>query len=525
MSNSRAGAGLATDKAVAEKAKVLFPGVKGFSEKNIYNYRTRQVMNPPDRDFVEKLARIHNGLPEDWVRQVLPDNTAQSFLREADTILEMQKQLNAGDSVTIIAVREFLESTNIDVAEIVVNNLSKGVRYTYCFPQPSSGPHGDVAQRSFAKFMADRVMSGAFKQPPKIFGFAVDSGRFPYFTPLCTLVRFESTKHGLTNCFGFIEIAKDDNGSVLRSWYAIEESEWNKIKASLELARSPVSEDDLPIYPLNPQLRSISAVYTNWFSNKAHVREYRKLRDVLGHAGDTCVEYAEKALAAHTLDGDVVRYLDIGCGDAEITKRIAEQLTHRKQTVVTGIDVAPSQIDSAKTTLKTFQGQSDLRVTSFEKFSPGTSFHVITAIHSLYVVDEAYLRRVFQLLAPGGIALVWMACGEQNIVHALTQRLDEALWRGQRRNTAQDILAAAQYGGLSPYPERSERSIPSLLDGKGQPTLHAGQLIDYCALKTVERGSAQWVAAVKVLTEMRNEKGEHPLHDLLITVKRRPTHA
>lgn len=159
---------------------------------------------------------------------------------------------------------------------------------------------------------------------------------------------------------------------------------------------------------------------------------------------------------------------------------------------------------------------------TFETFKETESYHLVTAIHSLYAIDEAYVRRIYELLHPGGIACIWLAMRQNNVVTAVCDAVDSVLRPEQRRNAAEDVVKYAKGAGLSPKMTTSTGAVIPLLDGRDKPTDNGNKLINFCALQDLEKGTPAWEAAVGALRGSRRPgHGDHPLTDGLLVIQRR----
>jgi SAM-dependent methyltransferase len=507
-----------TAEKAAERAKDMNLG-EGLSHRNIYKYIKIEAKSVSER-IVRRFALLFDETPEHWLRRFPRFGKGPPLLLDRDAIVRDQANLRSGDEIVLISSRAFLEATNQDIAKVVLTNLSHGVVYTYYFPEGSSHPYGTQAFKSYQTFRDKVSRSREFRQPPLLFGYSVDPARFRFFSPLQTIVRFHSRIPGLDRVYAYIEIGSGNGSDVVPSWYILPTIAWDEIARDLDTARSAVADFTLPILPLNPCLRTVSAQYAKWFKQAQSVRQYASLRPILGHSGVQCLDAVIREIGRTQRKQEPLHYLDIGCGDGTLTYEIAKYLANEGALSVTGLDISAAQLRAAR---KAFGTDIPFTVTelAFENFDPGDKFEVITAIHSLYTVDEAYIRRVFSLLAPRGIACIWMAKRAANVVSALCDVIDDHLRPGQRRNAAEDVERYAALAGLSPQVNSFERTISGLLNlDDEEPTLHGQQLINFCALGPTTKGTVVWKAAAAALHGLRTSNGDYPLNDALIVIQR-----
>jgi SAM-dependent methyltransferase len=346
------------------------------------------------------------------------------------------------------------------------------------------------------------------------------------------LVCIVRTKLSHTKAFSYIEIAKLGN-AVEGVWYRIPDNVWQQVLSAISTAQSPLNHTDMRVVPLDSRLHAIRTVYVNWFKDERCARHYGNLRPTLGHAGEDCVDNVISFLGQQNF-GKEIRYLDIGCGDGELTSKIAEHLSTRGQVILTALDTSDYQLSMAKDKFNLLSSPNLLHLSledyhkkwldaksanpKHQRLEDDARFDIVTAIHSLYVVDAAYIRSIYNLLAKGGVAMIWMASGNANIIAGLTQLLDSKLRPGQMRNTAEQCLSYAELGGLKPIAHFVERKIRNLVS-KGSLTEQGHELIKYCSLKSDVEQTVLKQASEFLLREAQAQE-EHLITDCLLIFKR-----
>lgn len=520
-------------EAAAREAKAT--GIHGLSARNISEYAAGHRRRDPKEVVIRKFAALFGESEESWLEQ-FPMFGLEPLLLDRDAIIQEQDRLSGGDEVSLIASRAFLEGDDDDVANLVLRKLDGGVIYRYYFPTPASQTYRDAALVSFQRFRQRHVMRHGFKATPLVFGYTVDPSKFRFFSDLHTIVLYRSRPPALTQApkrenldvkraYVFIEAIRGEVGQTEQHWYLLPDGMAKQIVSNLGEARSPIPDVDLPILRLNPALRRVHSEYLKWFQRADSPARYGLLRPVLGHSGDRCLRALKAATVNIARDGDSVRYLDMGCGDGQLTREIAGYLAQGECPVtVVGLDPSQPQLDAA---ISCFANAESIaftpRLGAFENFQERESFHLITAIHSFYTIDEAYVRRVFELLAPGGIACIWMAKRQFNVVTALCDALDDELRPGQKRNAADDIFRYAEAAGLHVEMNSFTGALPRLVDANREPTADGQKLIDFCALRPVVRETKEWYSAVNALAGPEgSETGDHPLTDGLVVIHRLP---
>jgi ubiquinone/menaquinone biosynthesis C-methylase UbiE len=511
--------GWSADTAAAE-AKRRGLG-KGLGPRNIRNYRNGLGKRKPTETIVRRFAILFGESEDSWLRH-FPDYRLGPLLLDKDAVIRDQAQLGEGDEVCLISSRAFLEADDSDVVEIVLKNLDRGIVYKYYFPSGDANPYGDAAAVSYRRFREQNVGRYWFSKPPLLFGYAVKPTVFRYFSGLHTIVRFTSRTPGVGKTYVYIELARGGTGRLEQAWYLLPDVTARQITLNLNEARSSLADAELPVLPLNSCLNRVRTDYIKWFQRDESVARYSSLRPVLGHSGDRCLRALKIEIARLPHDGKGLRYLDIGCGDGEITRSVANYVAEHSDAEVTtvGLDSSSAQLRSAAAA---FNDQERIKFEThagkFETYQAGASFNLVTAIHSLYTIDEAYVRRIYELLELGGIAFIWMAMRKNNVVTAVSDALDAKLRPGQRRNAADDVARYASGVGLSPKLVPSEGVISSVLDKSGTPTNAGCDLIDFCALQPVKKGTEEWGAAIGALRSL-HQNGNHALTDGLVIIQR-----
>jgi SAM-dependent methyltransferase len=508
------------------EAKKLKLGT-GLSARNIREYlNTGRNLDtgrkrPPTKAIIRRFALLFGQSEDEWVAQ-FPRFGVSPALLDRTTVIAAQSQLLDGDQVLLISCRPFLEASDIHVADEVLRNLDRGLQYVYFYPHGSSNPYGDEAETSYRQFRDTSVAHYRFSRSPRVFGYTVDPSRFKYFSALHTIVHYASRVPGLTKTYVYIEYTRDNAGQKEHAWYVIPDQTWREIEANLRTTRSQIPNLGLPLQALNPRIATVSLNYVKWFKQPAKVSEYAALRPVLGHSGDRCIR-ALKTEFARMKRPRASRYLDIGCGDGAVTRSVADFIAEHSKVVVTGLDVSRSQLDAAKRQFRGGRIEFEAVDASFEDFRAPRGYNFITAIHSLYAIDEAYLRRVYELLQPGGIACVWMAMGKDNVVTAISDAVDEVLRPGQRRNAAEDVASYAMAAGLDPSVSEHVGTIQGLLDEKGKLTKDGRKLVQFCALEPLKPDNPAWAAATRAINgPTLLPEGRHSLKDALIVLSRPP---
>ena len=431
-----------------EKAAKIAKGkgleAAGLSANNIRAYKEgRRKTRIPKAEIIEAFEKLFDLPIGTWTNQIPTEDRDPRLLREKEYVINEQRQLKKDDEVWIISSRQFLEDTDEEVKKTVCDGLRDGVVYRYFFPsRESEHPYGDDARSSYQSFRAD-IREFNFKVSPQIYGYAIDAKTFPFLSKLHSLVWHKRQTGPPSSAYCYIEIGLGSERTSM-NWYPLPPTVWKQIESELQGSSHSASDSELDeIKPLNLNLSAVRTRYISWFKNRDNAVHYSKLRALMGHSGRRCVKPIIESLLRTQIEPPKGswRYLDIGCGDGSITSHIVKTLKEgNRETSVTILDPSRAQLELAKKSLETMRFKSVEK--DFEQFVEDGShneFDIITAVHSLYTIDDAYIPRIYDLLAPNGIACIWMGTLENNIVNAVANALDNEIQPGQKRNYAEDV--------------------------------------------------------------------------------------
>lgn len=493
-----------TSKEAAAHAKNIGLG-KGFSAGAIDYVLRGNAKREYKEDKIRKIARVLGGVEDEWVR-LSGRTTNRSLLIERGEIIKIQSVLNKGDIVTIVASRSLLEASDQDVTQMVLQNLDRGVIYRYFLPI-SPNPYDDEATNSYFNFLSKNVFNHGFSDTPRIFGFEVESNKFGFFSRLHTIIRIETkASKSSSNTYVYVELGSRDSTASKGVWYLLPPDLDGRLSVELFGLKFSFSIGTSSSHALNPKLRSIATQYRKWFSNPDSVEKYQNLRRTLDHAGMRFYEGILAEVGRQVADG-AFYYLDIGCGDGTITRTIADHVKDYHPMVV-AIDPSESQIVAAQKTFSDFaeaKKQVEFETIEFERFKSDRRFSLITAIHSFYVIDESYLQKVYNLLADGGVAYIWMAGQEGNVMTALCNAFDKAIRPGQRRNTADALADYALSAGLRVQVTAYEGLLHLQENSIRAKSNEARDLVEFCALRPAYDYNDIWEIAQDVFAELRSD--------------------
>jgi 2-polyprenyl-3-methyl-5-hydroxy-6-metoxy-1,4-benzoquinol methylase len=482
-----------------------------------------------DVTTVEFFARLFDELPNLWLEEVFRESSPSPPLLDERQIINEQTAFDQGDVVSIISSRPFLEDEDPAVADMVMENLREGVIYNYYYPaSDSSAPLGDGAFDSFDRFRRHTFGSHP-RERLRLFGFAVDSKRFPYFSPLHAIVVYHTKHQNRVYCL--IEIAVSRANTLLR-WYPLPEKSWDQVHAALKRAVDPVASfGERDYFELDAASNSLRQDYVNWFREENNVKRYSRLAEVVAHrdgrCSDTLKEMVTSTPTIPRSSKDTVRYLDIGCGSGSITAEIAKVLVRSgASAVVHGLDTSAAQIELARSATVMSRVTFDGVCQRFEDLKTNEPYDVITAVHSLYVVDLAYFRKIFELLRPGGVACIWIGTLKGNAVNSLSNAFDREMRGGQRRTYAEDICEIIDLSGMRRHAtvdvKESKSRMKPLVHGNGQLT-EVGEIVGaFCALTYCDLTADDRRFAADVLRsdELRDKDGTALISDVAIKIAR-----
>ncbi len=499
------------------------------SARNIQAYRNGERKRLPKGVMVRALASVVGEDPDVWEEQVCGHQEFGTVFPE-DYIIEEQKTLRADDEVWIISCRKFLEVVLPALADLVRSNLEKGVVYKYFFPSArvTASPHGDEAVSSYAEFYESALLKHSFPKTPKIVCFAVSASKFSYFSRLHTLVhyRYANRTGKPDKAYAYIEL-RGATGEPVRKWYPLPPRTWSEIVSQLNQSVEPIANSELKQHQsVNPQLNKVRSDYLAWFDHKANASCYARLRANIAHDEGLCVRRIKTELFRANLGQAAdVKYLDVGCGDGTITAQLAAALVAKGTAVeVTYLDPSAFQLELAKKTCDSAGAQ--FAQGTLEDFPRGEQYHFITAIHSLYTVDDAYFPKLYELLRPGGIACIWIGALEGNVVNGLSHAFDNERRPGQRRNYGEDVIRILELYGLGVGGNlNSERMrtrwIATPVDEVGRLDQNGKALVSFCALASGNVTDAMEKFALTVFERTTpKQRAKLPITDHLIVFRR-----
>lgn len=511
--------GLAAKRWSPEEAarQALLKAIPDLGVRNIRAYLNKDRKRIPD-DKILDVAKLFGFNEESLLHSFPGRGTQATYLLDREHIINEQRRLSESDQVTIISCVGFLEVSDPDVGELVISNLNKGVVYRYFFPSSSHGPFSNDAEKSYLAFREQLRHRPIFERSPRIFGFRIDPGTFPYFSKLHTIVDMTS---GLNDesVYGFIELSRGRTVEPKQFWYAIPIRTWKEIDSHLRASHNEPVDPKLSPIAENSGLLSVRNEYVDWFSTPGHVKAYSDLQRSIGHEGGRCYNALVAEIGRKEFARGQIMYLDVGCGDGRVASKITKFLMSKGKTEVTLVDTSQAQLALARTAFREQRLKLQRNVaTSFEEFQTSDRYDLLTFVHSSYVIDEWHIHKIHELLKPGGVAAIWMACRRQNVITAVSAAIDRELRPGTKRKTGEDVVLYSKAAGYRPREVLSEGAVPSLLDSKGRPTASATKLIGFCALQTIPKASPAWQAAVEALATIRNPDGSHPITDALILI-------
>jgi SAM-dependent methyltransferase/transcriptional regulator with XRE-family HTH domain len=493
----------------------------GLSANNIRAYKegTRKT-RIPKAEIIEAFETLFDLPIGTWANQVPTEDRDPRLLREKEYVINEQRQLTKNDEVWIISSRQFLEDTDEAIKEMVCAGLQKGVVYRYFFPsRKSEHPYGDDARSSYQNFRA-KIHGFSFKESPQIYGYAIDAGTFPFLSKLHSIVR-HSRQTGPSSAYCYIEIGVGNERTSM-NWYPLSASLWSQIETQLHTSAHSASDSEVDkIRPLNLNLSAVRSRYISWFKNATNAVHYAKLRALMGHSGRRCVKPIIECLLRAQVEPrkGSWRYLDIGCGDGSITASIVNALKEgNRDTSVTILDPSPAQLKLANKNLEPTRVRSIGK--DFEQFmeeGEKNEFDIITAVHSLYTVDDAYIPRIYDLLAPNGVACIWMGTLENNIVNAVANALDNEIQPGQKRNYAEDIYRIVDRSIFqrSSCTRHVEARTLTLDEAAAEDAI-----LLFCSLQNAEHPNLHCKARPLWNEIKKRHDGQLPITDYLITLTR-----
>ncbi len=537
--------------AKAERIQGSGDGDNGLSQRNIEAYangeRKRLKISA-----VQNLSTLFTDDPETWMKALNMTSSAgpakskrrpEPFLTNED-ILRKQTVLTKDDEVWYVSCKKLPEVRNLMVGSVVAERLQNGVAYKYFCPDTadsdneSTSHYGNDAWDTYRDFKEAWIHSQHFDDSPSIHVFRVSPAKCPYFSKLHSIVCYrKKVKRGAPGwqdeMYSYAEYEDQNAGGSQRrrAWYQLPPDVAEHVITRLESSRLTIGDEGMPHVAMNGRLRKIKTKYQDHFLRDGTGKIYEKVNTITSHAKPASEAILE-VLGTHwsANRADEFRFLDIGCGDGTTTKLIAKGIDTVQDLRITLLDTSDHCVSRAQEALSSLGTVVPINK-QFEDMEPpdNEKFDLITSVHSFYVIDEVFLRKAYELLAPGGLVAIWVGALKNNVFHQIANDLDKQFIKGQARNYAERILKALRAMGIDKQYGRlwkklhQERKVEALYEGT---SLNADgrDVARYFAL-TDERTEAEdldeiydiaFQAARKCSIRQGDQKVIHPLDDYLI---------
>lgn len=362
-----------------------------------------------------------------------------------DDIETLYDRLTESHSIWIVSNDGFLEASDRRLMEIMIRTVEKGCKVNYIFPDAEKN---NIARNDYQSIYATFIRRiGTDKTSANVRGLSLSKEAGSLF--------------GWNTRYVFVTVDKQSS-CVPLSLFAYHQGvepipiEWELLDGH-DHHSQPVSRDAWvrvskvglnayfrqfqdSIYPID-QLHSyanrlpklIQNGYRRIFGETRTLKFYSKMREYLG------VEARLRELmngivrdwwAAQKITERApnIKYLDIGAGDGVpslVVESILKETAGGASPVQTTLCEPASIRDQDQSPIYKY---SVLYNDTFEQWDAQYErFDFITAIHSFYVIDPTYLKKLYGLLSNDGFAVILLGTYKDNFFNILTSKIDEKL--------------------------------------------------------------------------------------------------
>jgi hypothetical protein len=361
-------------------------------------------------------------------------NRSLKIFESAD-IEKRYATFGATDFVMVFSLDGFLEANLRRFRESVFSAISRGLEVFYLFPD------SEVAGLSAAQF--ELIAGFAHKEGLRVRGYLVDACNRYVATRAARFVligRKSPDGVRLVNEILLYVHSKQDY------WIHLDLTEHIDFVTELQSAIDPIPYMPVRIWKERWHLPPIvQEKYQTSFTQASKVySSVRRVAETRQSAERVATRAVEHLLnAGFDREGEVIRWLDIGCENGENTDIVHKYLKqHHFNVALTAIDT--SWQTEVKPLLRhcTFLHGKRWTFESFaETFPRAHKFDLITSLHSWYVIDPIYLVEAYRRLSARGALVVTMGPYAANHDH-----------RGNFINVATGVIDALVADGANLVP-------------------------------------------------------------------------
>ena len=430
-------------------------------------------------------------------------------------LYDVYDTLDDGHVMSIVSADGFLEASQAEPSlfERMVNLIDRGIHVRYYYPRGPDNP----SIKDYCRLMeAYEKAVGHELLLERVSGFQIGPSRgdlFGWQSRFIVVSRWNEARDtiGVESVFLYIDYARreangEQTNDAARAWIRLADAAAQQYHTSLCQATEPIR--NLGVYT-NRLASQIQDNYRHCFGNPASLSTYNNLRSMVDtesrvhelFCDDRFSEWFNGVAHAEP-DFPIIRLLDIGTGDGSPTAAMLDEL--EKALGATGTvhltTVESAHVPSAKRHKNIDKLHTAWFETPFEDWNPGEhQFELITAIHSLYLIDPSYMMRMYDLLSDEGMMLVISAPAERNMINLICRVVDGELptadpsiqrlvpYRGKVittdpfRNYAEDLhsMAKAYFHEAAVVERKLQQNVdkPYFIDSEGGLTKFARELV------------------------------------------------
>ena len=258
---------------------------------------------------------------------------------------------------------------------------------------------------------------------------------------------------------GLADFPGNANSESEEVWIRLENDTASDYVRALADYSEPV--DAIGIYE-NRLESPIQDSYRQQFVNPQQVARYARLRDSINTTqtvSGILEEFLDKWWAGLSRADErprLVRLLDIGTGDGHVLAHVRDFLSKRLRVKSTRTRRRHAALGALRITAveparvppnmwsAVLDESATLRVNeAFEDFDLGDEeYDLVLAVHSWYLIDPSYLKKVYDGLGANGMALIVLAPFRDNVLNAVCSAVDELIGT---ENV--DVAAVRPFGG------------------------------------------------------------------------------
>lgn len=426
------------------RKKLLEPLGYGDGSNSAFSHFLKTVQpRPVPKAKVPLLASLLRVTAEDighW-------ETPAKIYYTQEEIEDIYKNLGPGHVVAIVSADGFKEANDAELFSAMLQLLEKGVEARYYYPKTD----GNASVRDYAKLREHYLENQPAKLP--LYGHQVSpDGQHLFGWNSRFIVVSCRSKDGkavtIEHVFQYLTIsARRTNGDSYPEevWVRFEEEAALSYAKLLRRWAEPV--EGVGIYR-NRLASQVQVSYRQQMGSGEQLKRYRALRAAIG-TSSALTHVLDDALSLwknqrrHAGEFALVRVLDIGSGDGDVLEELIKRLhtefvkpTDMQDASVLWRPKGALHVTTVEPAILLPEKLADIlrdkatvrSDTTFEEYkSKSGGFDLIFSVHSFYLIDPSYLRKVYDLLHDDGMAVIMIAPLASNILNTICFVVDQAL--------------------------------------------------------------------------------------------------